>query len=62
MQLNLTLEQAVMIHDVLRAVDQVLRPDEFGHLEAGKAPAIDFTPEQGRTFRDAINKLEQTEV
>ena len=53
MRIELSLNQASLVLQVLRAVDAKLKPDEDGELELGGAPGIVFSAEDGAEFRAA---------
>ena len=59
MRIELSLNQASLVLQVLRAVDAKLKPDEDGELELGGAPGIVFSAEDGAEFRAAVDIIKK---
>ena len=62
MQIELSLNQASLVLQVLRTVDAKLKPDEDGELELAGIPGIAFTAEDGAEFRTAVAIIKEAGV
>ena len=62
MRIELSLNQASLVLQVLRAVDAKLTPDEDGELELGGVPGIVFSAEDGAEFRTAVDIIKEAGV